>query len=141
MEHSEVKVEVKPTPSSTQVSPQDISITLRPGRPAIQDQHVFFFNLHSTGLRFYPRTLCFLEAEVKCSCHFDGMFVYVCLCVFSGSEASFTVAVTQLERYPVDLYYLVDVSASMQDNLNLVCVKTQLELNYSVVAFTQRPRY
>ncbi|XP_017576439.1 integrin beta-8 [Pygocentrus nattereri] len=35
-----------------------------------------------------------------------------------GSEASFIVEVKQLERYPVDLYYLVDVSASMQDNLD-----------------------
>ncbi|XP_047461690.1 integrin beta-8 [Mugil cephalus] len=65
MEQSEVKVEVNATVSSTQVSPQDISITLRP-----------------------------------------------------GSEANFIVAVKQLERYPVDLYYLVDVSASMQENLD-----------------------
>ncbi|TNN62341.1 Integrin beta-8 [Liparis tanakae] len=65
MEQSEIKVEVDATVSSTQVSPQDISITLRP-----------------------------------------------------GSEASVVVAVKQLERYPVDLYYLVDVSASMQENLN-----------------------
>uniref|UniRef100_A0A8C2C9B2 Integrin beta n=1 Tax=Cyprinus carpio TaxID=7962 RepID=A0A8C2C9B2_CYPCA len=36
----------------------------------------------------------------------------------SGGEASFVVEVQQLERYPVDLYYLVDVSASMQDNLD-----------------------
>ncbi|KAK9958128.1 hypothetical protein ABG768_012302 [Culter alburnus] len=35
-----------------------------------------------------------------------------------GSEASFVIEVQQLERYPVDLYYLVDVSASMQDNLD-----------------------
>ncbi|XP_012686969.1 integrin beta-8 [Clupea harengus] len=34
-----------------------------------------------------------------------------------GSQASFVVEVRQLERYPVDLYYLVDVSASMKDNL------------------------
>uniref|UniRef100_A0A8D3D3T8 Integrin beta n=1 Tax=Scophthalmus maximus TaxID=52904 RepID=A0A8D3D3T8_SCOMX len=65
MEQSEVKVEVNATVSSTQVSPRDISITLRP-----------------------------------------------------GSEASFIVAVKQLDRYPVDLYYLVDVSASMQENLD-----------------------
>ncbi|KAF7661727.1 hypothetical protein LDENG_00253130 [Lucifuga dentata] len=65
IEHSEVKVEVNATISSTQVSPRDISITLRP-----------------------------------------------------GSEASFIVAVTQLQHYPVDLYYLVDVSASMQENLD-----------------------
>ncbi|XP_024862699.1 integrin beta-8 isoform X2 [Kryptolebias marmoratus] len=65
MEQSEVKVEVNATLGSTQVSPRDVSITLRP-----------------------------------------------------GSDASFIVAVKQLERYPVDLYYLVDVSASMQENLN-----------------------
>ncbi|XP_071368600.1 integrin beta-8 [Centroberyx affinis] len=65
IEQPEVKVEVNATISSTQVSPRDISITLRP-----------------------------------------------------GSEASFIVAVNQLERYPVDLYYLVDVSASMQENLD-----------------------
>ncbi|XP_028819644.1 integrin beta-8-like isoform X2 [Denticeps clupeoides] len=35
-----------------------------------------------------------------------------------GAESSFVVEVQQLERYPVDLYYLVDVSASMQDNLD-----------------------
>ncbi|KAK5883768.1 hypothetical protein CesoFtcFv8_020064 [Champsocephalus esox] len=65
MEQSEVKVEVNATTSSTQVSPQDISVTLRP-----------------------------------------------------GSQASVVVAVKQLKRYPVDLYYLVDVSASMQENLD-----------------------
>uniref|UniRef100_A0A3Q2QNR5 Integrin beta n=1 Tax=Fundulus heteroclitus TaxID=8078 RepID=A0A3Q2QNR5_FUNHE len=65
MEESGVKVEVDATLSSTQVSPRQIDITLRP-----------------------------------------------------GSEASFIVSVKQLERYPVDLYYLVDVSASMQDNLD-----------------------
>ncbi|XP_049890900.1 integrin beta-8 isoform X1 [Epinephelus moara] len=65
MEQSEIKVEVNATVSSTQVSPRDISVTLRP-----------------------------------------------------GAEASVVVAVKQLERYPVDLYYLVDVSASMQENLD-----------------------
>ncbi|XP_061615458.1 integrin beta-8 isoform X1 [Phyllopteryx taeniolatus] len=64
-EKSDLKVEVNATVSSTQVSPQDVSITLTP-----------------------------------------------------GSEASFIVAVKQLPRYPVDLYYLVDVSASMQENLD-----------------------
>ncbi|KAJ0054955.1 hypothetical protein NL108_008665, partial [Boleophthalmus pectinirostris] len=65
LEQSETKVEVDATISSTQVSPQDISIQLRP-----------------------------------------------------GSQASVILAVKQLERYPVDLYYLVDVSASMQENLD-----------------------
>lgn len=65
IEHPEVDVKVNATLRSTQVSPGEVSITLRP-----------------------------------------------------GSEASFIVAVQQLERYPVDLYYLVDVSASMQENLD-----------------------
>lgn len=46
----------------------------------------------------------------------------MCVCVCPGSEASIVVAVKQLERYPVDLYYLVDVSASMQENLDHVGV-------------------
>ncbi|KAG7245021.1 hypothetical protein INR49_023587 [Caranx melampygus] len=65
MEQTEIKVEVNATSSTTQVSPQDVSVTLRP-----------------------------------------------------GGEASVIVAVKQLARYPVDLYYLVDVSASMQENLD-----------------------
>lgn len=48
----------------------------------------------------------------------------MCVCVLQGSEASFVVAVKQLKQYPVDLYYLVDVSASMQDNLDHVGVDT-----------------
>lgn len=43
-------------------------------------------------------------------------------CVYQGSEASIVVEVKQLQRYPVDLYYLVDVSASMQENLDHVSV-------------------
>ncbi|KAI1902516.1 hypothetical protein AGOR_G00045560 [Albula goreensis] len=35
-----------------------------------------------------------------------------------GSEVSFLVQVRQLQVYPVDMYYLVDVSASMQDHLD-----------------------
>uniref|UniRef100_A0A8C1W1S7 Integrin beta n=1 Tax=Cyprinus carpio TaxID=7962 RepID=A0A8C1W1S7_CYPCA len=65
IENPNVKVEVNATISSTQVSPREINIHLRP-----------------------------------------------------GGEATFVIEVQQLERYPVDLYYLVDVSASMQDNLD-----------------------
>ncbi|KAG2465266.1 MDR1 protein, partial [Polypterus senegalus] len=35
----------------------------------------------------------------------------------TGSEASFILEVHQLEKNPIDLYYLVDVSVSMQENL------------------------
>lgn len=36
----------------------------------------------------------------------------------AGAEVSVTVEVKQLELYPVDMYCLVDVSASMQANLD-----------------------
>uniref|UniRef100_A0A3B5MYJ6 Integrin beta n=1 Tax=Xiphophorus couchianus TaxID=32473 RepID=A0A3B5MYJ6_9TELE len=85
-----------------------------------------------------------LQRGPQCAWCFQevGMCTQVCVCVLlscphgksaspSGqvhklklgilcSEASFVVAVKQLERYPVDLYYLVDVSASMQENLDHV---------------------
>ncbi|KAL0962044.1 hypothetical protein UPYG_G00335010 [Umbra pygmaea] len=65
IEHPEVMVEVNTMTRTTQVSPAEMTVTLRP-----------------------------------------------------GAEASVIVAVKQLERYPVDLYYLVDVSTSMQENLD-----------------------
>ncbi|XP_048366781.1 integrin beta-8 isoform X2 [Sphaerodactylus townsendi] len=37
--------------------------------------------------------------------------------LYPGSEASFILKVHPLEKYPVDLYYLVDVSASMHKNI------------------------
>lgn len=53
MEQSEVKVEVNATISSSQVSPQDIKITLRPGR------------LISDGSHFHDWVSHFLESELK----------------------------------------------------------------------------
>lgn len=35
----------------------------------------------------------------------------------SGAEANFVLQIRTLEKYPVDIYYLVDVSASMQKNI------------------------
>ena len=57
------------------------------------------------------------------------------MCVCPGSEASIIVAVKQLERYPVDLYYLVDVSASMQENLDHVGVAVSVPLSESVLKY------
>ncbi|MBN3298006.1 integrin beta-8 [Amia ocellicauda] len=65
IEHPRVKVEIDDNASSTQVTPADVTVDLRP-----------------------------------------------------GSEASFILRVEQLQRYPVDMYYLVDVSASMQETLD-----------------------
>lgn len=102
MEHTEIKVEVNATTTSTQVSPQDVSVTLRPGTQHTSDVRL---NLIFAPLRYIA-------------------YVTEYICVFLGGEASVIVAVKQLQRYPVDLYYLVDVSASMQENLDHVRVKT-----------------
>lgn len=59
-----------------------------------------------------------------------------CVYVYQGSEVSIIVAVRQLERYPVDLYYLVDVSASMQENLDHVSAAVIVSLNNQVHTFS-----
>ena len=40
--------------------------------------------------------------------------------VFAGGEQTLQVQVRQTEDYPVDLYYLMDLSASMDDDLNTI---------------------
>ena len=44
-----------------------------------------------------------------------GLFTYS-FC-FSGQPVTITLKVRQAEDYPVDLYYLMDLSASMMDDL------------------------
>lgn len=61
------------------------------------------------------------------------MSLFYCVC--PGSEASIVVAVKQLDRYPVDLYYLVDVSASMQENLDHVSVPVSVPVSKSVLKY------
>lgn len=41
-----------------------------------------------------------------------------CLC--TGSQLTFQVKVQHTEDYPVDIYYLMDLSASMIDDLNMI---------------------
>lgn len=40
--------------------------------------------------------------------------------LFSDSEVTFQIKVQQTVDYPVDLYYLMDLSASMFDDLNMI---------------------
>lgn len=42
------------------------------------------------------------------------------MCCPSGAAASFKVQVRQVEDYPVDLYYLMDLSLSMKDDLDTI---------------------
>lgn len=45
----------------------------------------------------------------------------LCLsCVFTGHSATFTVSFKRVQGYPVDLYYLMDLSNSMKDDLDKV---------------------
>ncbi|XP_041433887.1 integrin beta-5 isoform X3 [Xenopus laevis] len=44
----------------------------------------------------------------------------VCLVLPGGAAASFKVHVRQVEDYPVDLYYLMDLSLSMKDDLDTI---------------------
>lgn len=64
------------------------------------------------------------------------MSLFYCVC--PGSEATIVVAVKQLDRYPVDLYYLVDVSASMQENLDHVSVYVNVSLSKYFIHFFVR---
>lgn len=76
----------------TQVRPQKIHIKLRPGAKRIQTSNTV--NLQG---QFGPFT--------------DWLFCS------SGDAKQFTVQVKQVEDYPVDLYYLMDLSYSMKDDL------------------------
>lgn len=52
-------------------------------------------------------------------------FVFACVCAFfsyldlvtSGDPVNLTVTVTRKANYPIDLYYLMDLSNSMKDDL------------------------
>ncbi|KAH0627404.1 hypothetical protein JD844_003046 [Phrynosoma platyrhinos] len=57
--------------------------------------------------------------HLKCSnvCHLPCSGPRMWMVQSRGSEASFMLKVHPLEKYPVDLYYLVDVSASMHKNI------------------------
>lgn len=47
-------------------------------------------------------------------------FASLCGGGFAGSEQTLQVQVRQTEDYPVDLYYLMGLSASMDDDLNTI---------------------
>lgn len=49
-------------------------------------------------------------------------FLWICFSCWglAGGEQTLQVQVRQTEDYPVDLYYLMDLSASMDDDLNTI---------------------
>lgn len=79
--------------NSTQISPQKISLKLRP------------------GMKFLPFNQ---RAAPELA-----PFRWKCFCV-PGGEVTFQVHVQHTEDYPVDVYYLMDLSASMIDDLNMI---------------------
>lgn len=82
--------------NSTQVSPQKMALTLRPGEPWFKSRGEL-----SGGL---PRLLT--KTMASCFC--------------TGSQLTFQVEVQHTEDYPVDIYYLMDLSASMIDDLKKI---------------------
>lgn len=52
------------------------------------------------------------------ACAGSFLFTTPNLCVCAGDRTSFRVQVRQVEDYPVDLYYLMDLSLSMNDDLD-----------------------
>ncbi len=50
------------------------------------------------------------------------MYILRFVCHFSstGSQLTFQIQVQQPEDHPVDIYYLMDLSASMYDDLNMI---------------------
>lgn len=98
----------------TQVKPQKIHMTLRQGtlhpeRPDFKD-HISV--LTHKEKKMSERTTFALE-------HI-GLKVSIVHFTISetGDAKRFTVYVKQVEDYPVDLYYLMDLSYSMKDDLN-----------------------
>lgn len=82
-----------------QLSPQNIRLTLRPGQWMLQ------LLMTVSG--------CWVKANTVSS-----YFVFfVCI---TGLPTTFTVNFRRVEGYPVDLYYLMDLSYSMKDDLENV---------------------
>lgn len=73
---------------------------------------------------FFGRDLSALQGGKKKACSVDFLcarsflFTPLTSCVCAGDRTSFRVQVRQVEDYPVDLYYLMDLSLSMNDDLD-----------------------
>lgn len=89
----------------TQIMPQKLALSLRPGRfPShpVRDNCCLFSRkptLRPTGIL---------------SKHFLNVFAH------SGGQTWFELQVRQVEDYPVDVYYLMDLSLSMKDDLETI---------------------
>ena len=46
----------------------------------------------------------------------------LCMCLITGSPLKFAVSFRQAENYPVDLYYIMDMSNSMADDKDRVAL-------------------
>lgn len=67
-------------------------------------------------LIFHP---CLLWCPAFCAVNqFHSPTLWPCSCSLSGDAKRFTVSVRQVADYPVDLYYMMDLSYSMKDDLD-----------------------
>lgn len=88
--------------NSTQISPQKMSLKLRP------------------GIQLRVSEINNLEIGSYCQKNIKGDFC-VCVCfVSTGSVETFQVKVQPTADYPVDMYYMMDLSASLIDDLKMI---------------------
>lgn len=85
-----------------QIMPQDLSLKLRPGGCP-------HFSESAKSNTENAWRLC---STLKVSCAFPSLRL--------GAQTWFEVQVRQVEDYPVDLYYLMDLSLSMKDDLDTI---------------------
>lgn len=85
--------------NSTQISPQKMALKLR---PSTQTSTFWFDDLP-------PEVVPKFQTEIRC---------WFCFC--TGSQVTFQVKIQHTEDYPVDIYYLMDLSASMIDDLKMI---------------------
>lgn len=104
----------------TQIQPQKLSLTLRSGRTKFK-LSIFFQEL------FLP-LFGFHKIHTASSLRYYG--VYLCV----GELQSFNLKFKRAEDYPIDLYYLMDLSYSMKDDLeNVKNLGTSLMLEMSKI--------
>lgn len=86
--------------NSTQISPQKMSLKLRPGMQSRALQSDSFPQ---------EEEVPHFQTQIRCWFWFE-----------TGSQLTFQVKIKQTEDYPVDMYYLMDLSASMIDDLEQI---------------------
>lgn len=90
-----------------QIMPQKISLSLRPGK---NHKHFIFRIRDNLGTLKKKKVI---KASLINNAKLTDVF-------HAGDQTWFSLQVRQVEDYPVDLYYLMDLSLSMKDDLDTI---------------------